>query len=892
MPSSLSRQIQAVLDGAPDALSLDELLALVDDFVVECSSSDTPEVLIVQFEDELQAVFHESVDYSNVRQGETFLTVLRHLAPVIPSTSIISWFEVFFRPALRDPRLATTPLNYAKELIVQALKRYQDVYTDVIENYTERVAGFRRRIFELYLLDAFNEGSEDDVLEWTSLDEEERERRSRWKENLEDILVRYGSENPEDLFTEIHVHFKYSSARQQLFTFLNILSSQPTYSVVAPVLAKHELFRYLLLSIVLDSSSTVCSAGLTFVVKSLPYLAVYARDQLRFWLPRLLFILARILCWKERYPIMPEAGDGPPDPQLERELSEITQKTLHVRPDLKWQRLDMTFSSTTSHPPNPRPFFSLLYYLFPSNVLRFLRGPVQCLESFQVQSPYIENWKDALDEDEIRRKSENLLREHVCHPLLIWKDASEEQASLEFWSKYGTARIVSEAMMMDVRNLAAGLRERYGYTGSNDLPPFSEEGEVGPVDVAPDNPREEVEEPPADSEPPQELSLEASRFITPLDLSTGRVVVSLADMVNATNALKTNIDVEFVTPDMQWVSTLPSRSPSPAKRQRVISSRITTEGGHESTDIGHIAHAVAGLQREVLLLRNELNFELWIQRENVKHIGRLYQDRILMKSAEAERQGLYNKLRKYRSQVIALETELRESKQQATSAKNKYADWNTELQQKLRELREEKKTWVSEAATLRSAEKEAKALFAAQAKLLAEATEHVFQLKTQKKENQHKIDRLHDYERQIEQHIKIQKLWEQDYAKFNAREEQLVAMENGMQQLKLRSESYEKTYEDIEERSRAYRRQIQALEAKLSLANKKAESRQPFSEEGLQTFAADKVALKESNNKLKGENDELREEIEELRAMVEVLKAQVTGRRGLVFEEKPSPTTA
>jgi hypothetical protein len=186
-----------VFEGAPDALPLDELLVLVDDFVVECSSSEAPEVLIVQFEEELQAAFHDSVDYSNIRHGETFLTILRHLAPVIPSTSIISWFDLVLRPALREPRLATTPLNYAKDLIIQALKRYQDVYSDIIENYTERVAGFRKRLFEFYLLDAFNEGSEDDVMEWTSLDEEERGRRSRWKENLEDILVRYGQDNPE-----------------------------------------------------------------------------------------------------------------------------------------------------------------------------------------------------------------------------------------------------------------------------------------------------------------------------------------------------------------------------------------------------------------------------------------------------------------------------------------------------------------------------------------------------------------------------------------------------------------------------------------------------------------------------------------------------------------------
>jgi len=205
MPHSLCRQIQNVLDSTPDVLLLNELLNLVGDFVVECSSPDAPEGLIVQFHDELEATFRDSVDYSNVRQVETFLTILHHLAPVMSPTSIISWFEVVFRPALREPRLATTPLNYAKELIVQALKINQGVYSDAAPNLTERVTGFRRRLYELYLLDAFNEGSKDDVLEWTSLEEEERQKLSCWKENLEDILIRYGSENPEvNLFMTYH----------------------------------------------------------------------------------------------------------------------------------------------------------------------------------------------------------------------------------------------------------------------------------------------------------------------------------------------------------------------------------------------------------------------------------------------------------------------------------------------------------------------------------------------------------------------------------------------------------------------------------------------------------------------------------------------------------------
>jgi hypothetical protein len=276
-------------------------------------------------------------------------------------------------------------------------------------------------------------------------------------------------------------------------------------------------------------------------------------------------------------------------------------------------------------------------------------------------------------------------------------------------------------MMMDIRNLAAGLREKYGYTASNNvpLPAVEEKSKDAGVD---DSPPSEAENNPVklqEDNGPQH-SEDTSRFISPLDLSEGKAVISLAEMVHVTNALRANIDVDFVTSDKQWIGNLPSRSPSPSKTQW-----RNPQEGDENMSV--VAQAISALQREVLLLRNELNFELWIQRENIKHIGRLYQDRILMRSAEAERQGLvrmifmnsvnlketwmqYNKLRKYRSQVKALEDELRQHKQQASSARNKYAEWNAELQKKLKELRDEKKTWMSESATLRGSEKEAKVL--------------------------------------------------------------------------------------------------------------------------------------------------------------------------------------
>ena len=50
----------------------------------------------------------------------------------------------------------------------------------------------------------------------------------------------------------------------------------------------------------------------------------------------------------------------------------------------------------------------------------------------------------------------------------------------------------------------------------------------------------------------------------------------------------------------------------------------------------------------------------------------------------------------------------KEEKEQAAAQRLRYTDWNKELQDRIAALRVEKKTWTSEAATMRAAEKEAK----------------------------------------------------------------------------------------------------------------------------------------------------------------------------------------
>jgi hypothetical protein len=183
MPTNptLPRQIRSTLENTPDALQLNDLLVIIDEFIVDCSEEKEPEILISQLEEDLQSIHHQVVDYACLRHTEVFLAVLYHLGPLLPPTSVVSWFDLVLRPALREPNLPTQAVCHAKELIISALK----------------ARDFRRRLLELYLLDAFNDGSGDDVLEWAELNTEERQKRTCWKHNLEDTLVKFGNERPE-----------------------------------------------------------------------------------------------------------------------------------------------------------------------------------------------------------------------------------------------------------------------------------------------------------------------------------------------------------------------------------------------------------------------------------------------------------------------------------------------------------------------------------------------------------------------------------------------------------------------------------------------------------------------------------------------------------------------
>ncbi|TDL27395.1 hypothetical protein BD410DRAFT_762281 [Rickenella mellea] len=874
MPETeISKQLRAILADAFDAPPLKEFLDLLDTEVAKVSSPDRLEYSLGPLEEDLINVYDEAVDHASLSQLEVFLEVLYHLKANLSSLSLIStWFDLLLRPGLREPRLAPSATSQAKELILIALEN--------IGEHPEKVGEFRRRVMDLYLLDALNEGSGDDVLEWADLDEHEREKRVWWKNNLEHTLAIHAltansiDESEKEFLTVAFHCFASPTSRLQILILLDSFISHPRFIDISPQFGCHPLLSSLLLSLQLDNSSTVCTFGMSALVKLLPILAIKACNELIRILPDLFAILGRIVTWK------PYRAFGPPslvpyadllDQQDSSLVSELEQTErddnvfsdggqtsrdrLHLREGLSWERLEHSFDITS--PPSPFQYFSFLYYLFPCNLVAFLRGPSSYLTNAGFISPYTVGWEQALDDIRVRTECESLLRRHVAHPSIITSDARAELGQPGRWASYEISQILGECVMLEVGNAAVSPDSNHSAQLHGVPPVTNGEGPATPT-------------------------------IGIMDLyTTQKHRISIQDMIATSIALKSGAEVEIIDQGTLLHSTafLPGRTSA--------GESTDDENGAENGEAAaappggspmpqNVVETIAALQREVLLLRNELNFELWLKRENVRHIGRLYQSRVESKSADLERQGLHNKLREYKGQLAHLQRELTKHQGQAMALKDKYSEWNVQLQTKLMDLREQKKAWTTEAMEMRNSNKQLQTHLAAQGVLLADAQNMVFQLQSQIKEDAHKVQRLRDYEKRIEQLTAMHRMWNEDVETYNEQAAEIAGLQSDYQKMVLRLESYEKTQMEMEEVDRANRRRIQTLEANLRARRQSSDEARRNPVHAIATFSQERSELGKVNGRLRQENELLREEVEEMKAMVEVLKTQITGRRGLV----------
>ncbi|GAB1519461.1 hypothetical protein RhiTH_002529 [Rhizoctonia solani] len=815
---------------------LTDLRPLIDVYISETAHLE-PEL-----DNGLLDIYSQAIDHSDVSHIATFIGVLYAFRMVLSSASIISWFDSLLRRALREPRLDLEAVKQAKDLVLMPLYDESETKAQLL----------RRRLVQLYVLDAPREN--DSAVETMTQSADERAKMAVWKTNLEDLLVSDGFTRPKELFEELDVSFKANpESRLQLCILLNRFSRSPRK--VSIPFVNSPLFSTLLISLQVDQSTTVFSIAITSLIMLLPALAVDAPAQLNTRLPALLTILGRIVCWKLRS----EGKEG---------------RRWKVKPELEWKRLDTTFESAAVAPNETRLYFTFMYGLYPCNTIAFLRSPVTFLRTHGHASMFTHDWDVVLDEDEIKSCSRPLLRGHVVHPSIILADAKSELADLTRWKDKDIATVAAECTLLDIQNAQTSAGHSIAYyipptpqASSHPTPQASGNHSLLPPESAkpakiplPPSPAGSTQPPPP---PPQPQPQPADPSASPK--STGdRSEKSLEIMINTHATLTAPPGPLLFLADTPAPAAPASTTMSPRPRHAMAEEALSI------------------LQRDVLILRNQLNFEIYLKELVQQHVGRLHQDKIVSRSEEAERQSLHVKLKDYKAKLTKAQEDLATTRAEAAGTKSRHTQWVTELQDKLTRFREEKRSWAAEAVELRGEVNDARAALKAQNEALADALNEVFNLKQQLRESAPKVDKIAAYEQRIDQLVKAQALrddspemraYREDRAKLDEMISNYAKMELQLQSLQHANEQLTALHKTQEDELNHANSQVTDLTRRLASAT----TQNPFSRSAIKAAAAaqDQINKLEAENKeLSNKNMVLMDEIDEVKAMVEFLRSE------------------
>ncbi|EAT83694.2 hypothetical protein SNOG_08526 [Parastagonospora nodorum SN15] len=129
------------------------------------------------------------------------------------------------------------------------------------------------------------------------------------------------------------------------------------------------------------------------------------------------------------------------------------------------------------------------------------------------------------------------------------------------------------------------------------------------------------------------------------------------------------------------------------------SNSVTTS--NSPTNNNFRGQTMASLQREIMLLRNDLNFERYLKLQHLAHIGQLQRKHIKEATAEAETQNLINTNKTLKARLAKANELYAQLKKETLTSRNQSKKWESDLSSKVRTYRDSEKTWHSEEDSLR-----------------------------------------------------------------------------------------------------------------------------------------------------------------------------------------------
>ncbi|KAK7409553.1 hypothetical protein QQX98_008274 [Neonectria punicea] len=461
-------------------------------------------------------------------------------------------------------------------------------------------------------------------------------------------LIQFGTRHPKDMFIALDGYFIKKQYRKAVLRFISdYLQSQPPH---IHLILQTPLFGNILKCLQQDTSTTIISVALTALIMLLPHMP----NSLVPYLPTLFNIYARLLFWsRERAGIV--------EPQLEDSGQAGPWEVCSYNADVD--------DHPVYHLLN---YYTILYGLYPINFMDYIRKPQRYLRHAKVA-----NANDMeVQPTEIRHQSERFRRHHLLHPNFYTLTIDSEKTDLSRWIKSEASEVVAECTGLC---LVTELSQLVGQT----LPSIP----VAEVPMSEGSIK--------DGHDPALLS--ESSAIEPQDghriTQSSSMESMLQDMIQSNKAIKSSLHQSLANDSVPSLSL--SHQESVAEQPAVLS--LTAQPTVSSPlSLTEPSSQVSNLQRRILILQNDLNFERYLKQQHMAHIGDLRRRHMEEEATEAETQNLFIMNRHLKSRFEEAKKAEMQVRRESEKSRALAKKWEADLANKLKNLRDEYKRLKAE----------------------------------------------------------------------------------------------------------------------------------------------------------------------------------------------------
>lgn len=690
--ASLSKALVAAFSKSPELPP--ELPSIINSYIERHDASNEHDRLRLQ--EELLTIHHNHVDRSKAASFLHVLCLLKVDFLIEPSFVRQCW-DLLLAPILHES-------EHLKSTLQDSLKICLDILIFSEEDKEFKVRHAAAETMKSCVLSSY----------FSAVTTERRQ----VAENIQILIIKYARKRTCQFFESIDPYLRNPSNRLHSLTLLSTFVRLQTPYIYQ--ILDTPLFNSLLLCLEHDTSTTVVSLSMTILIMVIPHIP----DKLGQMLPRLFGIFGRILCWDKLSAVQRRTAAFAKDEQSKEDEEEHKEDN-EISGDRmgSWLRLDSSFDIANSTPPKCTQYFTFLYGMYPINFLEYLRTPAAYVRGGTGLSKENDSTDQSFDDELIRGRAEPLIRRHLVHPRLLTLTQESEVSDSSRWMESEPFDVVTLCISLDTTNSIiqsktwqqsktevvydddvnelfldspiSQTRNRTSHTNTGS----------GHLVERPSSPSSFVE----DAGHVESLSLRMlDSFMS--DVPETSAASRLASPAFLPTVIAQGGNSQDRTASRQ--SSMHRRAPPTSKdmvrvHEQLLMTGLPSFGESEEQVISKVSDsdrvATANYQREILLLRNELDFEKHLKQQYVQHIGRLQRGVITDAAVESERQNLYNTTRALKSQVRNLQTLLQNLRNESATSKVNRNQYEVSLNARIKSLREEKNSLQQSQDTLQNA---------------------------------------------------------------------------------------------------------------------------------------------------------------------------------------------